>query len=136
MTKSDLITTREFVKDDEALIYATWLRGLYHSNTWYNLIEKNVFMENYHRVIEHILYNENTKITISCLKDSPSTILGYSVTTKDDLTIHFIFVKTAWRKIGIAKDLITNKLQNATHFTKVGLVLINKLGLRFNPFLI
>ena len=124
------------MKGDEAFIYATWLRGLYHSDTWYNYIKKDVFMHHYHRVIEHILNNPTTEITLACLKDDESVIVGYSVGTKDKKILHFTFVKKAWRNIGVAKMLISVLPQSVTHVTKVGLSLIQKLRIDFNPFAI
>src|SRR5580658_2449419 len=66
-------------EQDKAFIFASWLKGLYYGDTAFKEIPKAIFMENYHRVIEHIINRNETDITIMCLKDEPDTILGYTV---------------------------------------------------------
>jgi len=134
--KSDLIMIRSYRPNDEAFIYATWLRDLYSSDSWYSHIKKTVFMTHYHRVIELILKNNANFVKIACLKDDPDTILGYGVFNLEETIIHYIFIKKAWRKIGIGKMLITPRLKVTTHLTKTGQYFMKKLKIDFNPFLI
>lgn len=136
MIKSDLISVREVLPEDKNFIYATFLRGLYYGESWFSVIDKSVFMDNYHKVIEHILNNPNTLIKVACLKDTPSAILGYSVITKDNTVAHFCFVKKAWRGIGIATQLVPTTVTTITHLTKTGLSLLKKKDLTFNPFIV
>lgn len=120
---------------DIAFIFATWLRGLYYGNDWFEAIPKDIFMENYHRVVEALLEKPSVEIRISCLKEDPSTILGYAIIERDRNAIHWIFVKEAWRRFGIAKSLIPEdqKWVMATHLTKLGKRLKPR-EMIFNPF--
>lgn len=133
LDKSELITTRPGKMEDASFIFATWLRGLYHGDSWFKIIPKKIFMENYHRVVEKILSSPGVEVKVACLKDDPDVILGYSVYKEDRL--HWIFVKISWRNIGIAKSLAPQNVLTITHLTKVGLNIMRKYPkLIFNPF--
>lgn len=134
--QKDLITTRSYLPDDRAFILACWLRGIYYGNTFFSEIPKNIFMEHYHKVLERFLDNPSVTITVACLKDDPQVILGYSVSrvSKGQVVLDFVFVKKAWRQIGIAKSLTPSNLQAVTHLTKLGRAIKPK-GVDYNPFL-
>lgn len=114
---------------DLSLIVSTWLHGLYHSNTWFNEIEKDVFWENYRKVIEAILAYSD--VNVACLPDEPDVILGYVVYTGPIL--HWIFVKKAFRKLGIGKTLLPDNINTITHLTDVGRAL-KRPEWQYNPF--
>ncbi len=132
MNKDQLITIRDFTANDKNLIFATFLRGLYFGESWFSLIDKKIFMEHYHKVIEYILAKPSVSIKIACLKEDADTVLGYAIFESEKL--HWVFVKRPWRGIGIAKDLVPSNVTTVTHLTKVGLSIIYKKGLAFNPF--
>lgn len=142
LNKTDLIAIRKYSPEDRNFILATWLRGLYYGDTWFKEIPKSVFMEKYHDIIDSLLLRPGVEIKIACLKEDPEVILGYSVSRtiqNGEATVgvlDWIFVKTAWRKIGIAKMLLPSKLNACTHLTKTGLsVMRSKLpNVIFNPF--
>lgn len=134
--KNDLVTLRMGTKDDLNFILATWLRGLYYGDSWFSLIDKKVFMENYHKFLDKILSSPNTLVCVACLKEDPDTILGYSV-LGDKYNLHWVFVKKAWRNIGIAKSLVPPTTKYVTHLTKVGTAILkNSPNLSFNPFVV
>lgn len=135
MNKKDLYVIRDFVPGDKNLILATWVHGLYHGNerdSWISQVPEEVFNAHYRNVLERILALPQTKIRLATVKDEPDVILGYAVFTSD--TIHWIFVKKAWRKIGIARDLYPVGMKFTTHLTDVGRALRSKLKLTFDPF--
>lgn len=134
--KKDLITVRDYVPADRNFILASWLRGLYYGSTWFSEIPKGIFMANYHNVLERILSHTATVIKIACLRDEPETILGYSVYREGAgiCALDYVFVKSRWRRIGIARDLVPVNMQYCTHLTKLGKVL-KPQGCVYNPFL-
>ncbi len=79
-------------------------------------------MEYYHKVLERFLDNPKVNITVACLIDDPQVILGYSVTreSRGDVVMDWVFVKSAWRNIGIGKSLVPPNLKIVTHLTKTG----------------
>lgn len=130
MNKKDLIEIRSRDKDDYSFILATWLRGLYYGNDWFMRINKDVFMDNYKHVIAKVLEKPKINVNVACLKDEPSVILGYSVC--EPATIHWVYVKRAWRNIGIGHDLIPLDTKTATHLTER----TYRSELEFNPFIL
>lgn len=134
MNKTDLVEIRDFLPDDTNFIFATFLRGLYYGESWFTLINKNVFMERYHKVAEYLLKKPSITIKIACLKEDQNAILGYAI--YENNVLHWVFVKKAWRSIGIAKDLVPSTIKIVTHLTKSGVSILSKKNLEFNPFLI
>ncbi len=132
--KKNLIAIRDGVPEDHAFIMATWLRGLYYGDSWFSLINKDVFMTAYHLHLETLLKTPGITVKVACLKDDPEVILGYAVLTADRI-VHWVYCKGAWRKIGIAKSLVPDNVTSATHLTKIGLsILRKKPRISFNPF--
>lgn len=136
MVKQDLVLLRDYVPDDKNLIMASWIQGLYYGDTWFSEIPKAVFMAQYHRVLEHIVEHPDTSIKIACLKEDPDVILGYAIW--QGTTLHWVFVRNKWRKIGLAKDLVPTAPAAVTHLSNVGLSLMKRHFPKtvFNPFLI
>lgn len=128
---------RKAVNGDRNFILATWLRGLYYGDSFYREVNKDTFMKHYHGVVEAILAQPGTEIIVACLKEDPEVILGYAVGRKVEglKVLDYLFVKSAWRNIGIAKSLVPVELDACTHLTKVGRI-IKPASCAFNPFLI
>lgn len=139
LNKKDLITIRQYIQDvDQALILSSWLKGLYYGESWFSDIKKDSFMKVYHHILETALISKNITVDIACLKDDPEVILGYSVYSKSPKgsALHWVFVKDAWRKIGVAKDLIPSDTYAITHLTALGRSLWKEkfTDVYFDPF--
>lgn len=132
MKSSDLIAIRDAVDADKPFILATWLRGLRFGNDWFLTIDPKAYFKSYHDVIANIINKSHTTIKIACLKEDPNVILGYCVYNNN--AIHWVFVKKAWRSIGIAKNLVPENIKTVTHITDVGKSITIKKGYTFNPF--
>lgn len=143
LDRKDLISIRDHTSLDRNFILATWLRGLYYGDTWFSQIPKAIFMEQYHAILERFLTRPDVKIKIACLKEDPEVILGYSVSRNLKLgeanivVLDWVFVKSVWRKIGVGKLLMPNRINACTHLTKAGSAIAkNKLpDMIFNPFI-
>jgi hypothetical protein len=127
---SDTIQIRNAVREDLPLIYSTWLLGLYHGCDWFNRIDKKAFFDNYKKLIEKRVVDSDIKVAV--LSDDPDVILGY-VCYRNNV-LDWIFVKKAWRKMGIAKMIMPTNIDTVTHLTKVGRSLKPKNWV-FNPFI-
>lgn len=133
--RKDLVVTRNVKLEDKNFIMATFLRGIFYGDTWFGQIPKDIFMSNYHKIAEALVTAPTTTITVSCLREDPDIILGYAMYTQNRL--HWVFVKSAWRSIGIAKSLVPQGIDTVTHLTKVGSGVLRKHpGVIFNPFAI
>lgn len=113
---SSTIQIRDAKPEDLPLIYSTWLLGLYHGCDWFSRIKKESFFRNYKVVIERLI--PKCEVKVACLADDEDVILGYVCYRGENLD--WIFVKKAWRKMGIARMLLPKGITNCTHLTKVG----------------
>lgn len=135
MKRSDLIALRAYKFEDEGFVYSTFLKGLYYGDSWFRLIDKDIFMKNYHSIITSLLAAPNTVIIIAHLKEDIDTVVGYAILNTNLKVLHYIFIKPAWRTIGVAKMLVPETVDTVTHLTKMGLgILKTHPGLKFNPF--
>lgn len=116
-------------KEDESLIYSTWLLGLRHGNDWFLSIDKDLFFQRYKKIIEAILAVANVRI--ACLNDDPDVIIGYSVSRGKYLD--WVFVKRSWRRLGVSKILIPPDITTVTHLTRM-FKSIKKPEWTFDPF--
>lgn len=133
---SGMYDIRDMAPEDKNFILATFLRGLYYGDSWWSTIPKQIFMDNYKKVAEQLIDNTKTEVKVACLKDEPNVILGYSILSKDYLTIHWVFVKSPWRKRGIARSLLPQYPAEITHLTATGKSLMSSKfpTAIFNPF--
>ena len=125
------IIVRQVDETDLPFIFSTWLKGLYHGNELYGKTNQDLFYSKYHKVIEALL--KVSEVKIACLQDEPDVVLGYSVALGN--TLHWVFVKKAWRKLGISKSLVNPTITTVSHLTKVGESIAKKKDWTFNPFL-
>lgn len=128
-----LYKIRDGKDEDKNFILATFLRGLYYGDSWFSLIPKDIFMTNYKQIAEAVV--DNSIVVVACLPEDADVILGYSLLSKDLQAINFVYVKSAWRKKGIARSLVPMYPTSASHLTDLGKILIKKFeNCIFNPF--
>lgn len=135
MQRADLVMTRLAAPEDVNFIFATMLRGLYYGDSWFSKIPKDIFMAHYHKVIEALLTHPSTVVSVACLKDDPEVVLGYAIANKTGEIAHFVYVKSAWRNIGLAKSLVVSPPKSVSHLTTIGASILKKHPeVIFNPF--
>lgn len=121
--------------EDRNFVLATFLRGLYYGDSWFSMIPKGSFMNNYKKVAEALIASPNVIIKVACLREDPDVILGYSIMSANHTVLHFIFVKSMWRQKGIGRSLLPDRLFAVTHLTRLGKDLLPKLkDTVFDPF--
>ncbi len=134
-THAGIYEIRDFKEDDRKFIKATFLKGLYFGDSWYSLIPNAIFVDNYTKVADALLSSPNTIVKVACLKDDADVILGYSILGHQFSTVHWVFVKSAWRKGGIGRALVPLRPDTVTHLTALGKSLMSKIETAsFNPF--
>src|SRR5262249_10235426 len=80
---SGLYNIRDGTDKDYNFILATFLRGLYYGDSWFSLIPKDIFMDNYKIIAQTLIKLPSTVVKIACLPDDPDVILGYSILSSD-----------------------------------------------------
>ena len=129
------IKIRDAHPEDINFIYATWLRSYRTGSSIGRQSRNTIYYREYNKVIDQIL-NSST-IKIACLDEDELIILGYAVFDREN--IHYIFVKEAFRRLGIAKRLVESSLilpETCTHSTYLAEAVIEKFKLTYNPFLL
>lgn len=132
---AELLLVRSASQDDLPFFYSTWLKGLRWGNPMFELIEQEKYFKNYTKVIDMLLERPNTEVRVAVLKDDPEIILGYSIFEEGRL--HWVHVKKAWRRMGIAKMLVPETCTEFSHVTETGKRIIDRSDrkMTFNPFL-
>lgn len=132
-----LYEVRDAKPEDKNFILASFLRALYHGDSWFSFIPRGIFMSNYSKIAEIIITNPKNIVKIACLREDPDTILGYSILSGDYQGIHFCYVRKAWRDKGIGRSLVPQYPSYVTHLTNVGRELMSKFPKTtiFNPFI-
>ncbi len=137
MTKFDgMYNIRASEAGDRNFIIKSFLLGMYHGDSWFSEVPKDIFMANYKNIIAAIVDSPKNFVVVACLPDDPTVILGYAILNADGTVIHWVYVKQSWRKRGIMTRLLPQNAHTVTHLTEVGLNLKKKYkpNLVFNPF--
>ena len=95
---------REVKDGDVNLIYSTWLRSFLYNSPITESIRSDIYFPNHQKVLDRILVSPETKIKVLVLKEDDRVIVGYIV--YQDPQVHFIYVKPAFRKEGVASELL------------------------------
>lgn len=86
-------------------------------------------------LIDRLLAAAPTTVAFNPIE--PDEICGWMC--GDRSTIHFVYVKQAYRRMGIARALVSPVLAAGpafTHATRIGTSLASRAGLSFNPYLL
>lgn len=133
--------------DDIPFIYSTWLKS-YRNDSGIGLsVRKSVFFENYRLILDKILQENTTKVLVACKPDEPNVIFGYLVADPSENVLHYVFVKEAFWRLGIAKSLFKQLFPSSgsvfiTHLTRTASSLeilsgYEEIGkFTYNPFLL
>lgn len=118
----DRVVLRQASSDDLPFIYSTWLKNLYHGSSAFRDIPRDIFFNKYKNRVRALLEGPASGATICCLKDSPEVIIGYSVHEGmgQGAALHWIYVKKAWRKMGVGRQLCPPDITHVTHLTNLG----------------
>lgn len=94
--------------EDKEFVYSTWLRNYKHSSYFAKRVKPAVFFRGHQAIIDHLSRKPTFRVLVACNKEDPTQILGYLACERFDAgnpTVHFVYVKGAFRKMGIARQL-------------------------------
>lgn len=136
------IVIRDIDPDDVPFVYSSWLQSYRHGSKQAQKIRKSVYFAFQHKLIERILLR-GAAVKVATPEDDTTTILGYVVAEHPEglAVLHYLYVKEAFRSLGIAKKLLASARPEATpavftHSTVAGDVFARRIpGLSFNPYL-
>lgn len=110
MIPKEAIEVREYVpasETEKGFVYSTWLKNYKFSSYFAKRIKHAVFYKGHHQIVTHILEKPEVKTFVANPKNDPDTILGFlTCETGEKPVVHFVFVKDAFRKMGVATALM------------------------------
>ena len=101
MTPQDFII-REPKASDFNFIHSTFLKSVHKESKLGKSVTASVFFPEFSKVIDYILNNQT--VIVACSSENDDIILGYLI--HDDETVYFAFVKLAFRRLHIGRDLL------------------------------
>ncbi len=90
---------------DVHFILNTWLKS-YNTSDFARGIPASIYFNHHKNLILSILLHKHTGVSIVCSKDDTSHIVGYSVYNTAAPIVHYIYMKQAWRRLGIGSKLL------------------------------
>lgn len=105
---TELATSEDFVvrpaeTDDLGYVRKTWLQEHAQGSGWIDAVGGGtVYFRQHQRARDAAL--ERGAVSIACRPDVRSGICGFAVT--EEATVHFLYVKTRWRRLGVARLLL------------------------------
>lgn len=111
------VTIRDGGERDQAFVFSSWLQS-YRSSAFARPIATHTYFDRHHAVLERILARPTTRVVVATPEDAPAVILGWAVTegllrgsardgaTAPTPTLHYVYVKEQFRKLGIARQLV------------------------------
>ena len=127
-------------KSDTSFIFSSWLKS-YRNSAFARNISNTIYFSEHHDIIENLLACSD--VVVACNKNDQSQIYGYIVASKinDKLTVHYIYVKHPFRRMGIGRYLLTSIRQDFTddalytHDTHISSRLSAKYKFSYHPYL-
>jgi GNAT superfamily N-acetyltransferase len=129
MTTNNPITVREATPEDMPFIFSSWY-------TAHRPHAKHVAIPEYNEGQNRLMRGiaSRASIVVAASADYPDEILGYCVSEGDAL--HFLYVKSVYRGMGIARGLVSGKFKWYTFWMgEKGRSFAEKFGLTYNPYL-
>lgn len=115
-------------------LFGKWKRSLRHGNEYFRLMDNKAFNLAYDFIIAGTLLRADAVVRLAVLSDSMDVALGWSLIQNDIL--HYVFVQSEYRGMGLARKLVPVPINKITHLTKTGMSLWSAKAPRaeFNPF--
>ncbi len=108
-----MFNVRNANPDDFPLIFATWLRSYRHGGQFTRRIPERVYFARHHRVIERLL--DSCSVRVAASAEDTDVILGWAVLEPG--CVHFVYVKPAFRRMGLASALLADVNWPATSYS-------------------
>ena len=141
MKHNDLIV-RDMTPDDTAFFFKSVLQHYKHSSPHTRGIPDHVFYDCHHYLISRLQRRPSNVVKFAALREDPTLVFGFIWADHSPETVHYIYVKKAFRRLGIARFLLEATFEGGddlyfTHFTKdAGFILERFNGFIFNPYLL
>lgn len=120
------IAARIATSEDLPFVYSSWFKS---HRPYAKHVSASILTEEIRRLVQR------SKIIVAVSADYPDEILGYSVSDGGDV-LHFAYVKSVYRRMGIGRGLVQNKFKWYTHWMgEQGRTFADVMNLTYNPYL-
>lgn len=118
-------------ESDHSFIYATWLKGIYWGDPYFQQIPQSIYWKTQSKCIQKILEDPDYKVIMAVLDNAPNEIKGYAVVRGEHVL--WVYVKKDYRGEGIARLLLPGPISTYSGSTVSGHAIAKKKKLIFNP---
>ena len=139
--KDDLLI-RDMQLSDRNFILKSILSHYKHGSPHTKLIPEHIFFDAHHYIISKAMRQDGFFCRMAALKDDPDVVFGFILGNFDPETIHYMYVKKAFRRMGMARHLVESAFDpNSdiyfTHLTfDAGFITRTHQNFVFNPYLL
>lgn len=129
-------TIRPAIPSDLNFIFSTWSKSYRYNSKLGRLCRNSIFFPAFQKVMDHLLGISPVNVASS---DDGLTIYGYIVYQPPNI-LHYVYVKDAFAKLGIAWALLGASFQDVSQYTVTHLsddgesILEAHPEFDFNPF--
>ncbi len=136
------ISIRLAVVDDLAFFYSAALQSYFYSSRATHGLLPETFYKEHKRLLAKILQAPKAMMAIACLDDDPRVIVGFILAEPLADILHYVYVKQAFRRFGVAKRLLAHlelslDVCTVTHWTSdMASIGAKRPGMIYNPYLL
>jgi hypothetical protein len=124
------VSIRSATEDDHGFILNSWLKSYYDTADLSPRISREVFFKNEGKIIKELLRTELIKVI--CNPHDETHIYGYACYNDTPVTLHYIYVKQPFRKMGLAKNLLRDYLESEDVIVSYSTSRIKRFGKHYN----
>jgi GNAT superfamily N-acetyltransferase len=139
------IAIRDAVADDMPFFFNSFLNHYKHSSPHTRLIPDSNYYLELHNIVDRVLERKGNILKLCVLAEDPSIVFGYLWANDCPDTIFYLYVKKAFRGLGIAKTLLQSVFPDFSEHKKfwypfftydAGKITLKYSKLIFNPYLL
>jgi len=100
------VVIRKATEADLPLIYSSWIRSYRTGKARKGLPGRGGvrYAESQHQIVTRLL--SRSDVRVACYAKNPQLILGWVCLEPETSTVHYVYVKSAYRGLGVVRDLL------------------------------
>lgn len=136
------IIIRDGTPDDESFFYNSLLHHYKHSSPHTKIIPDHWYYQGQQALIARVLERTGNILKFAALREDPAVVFGFLWGSSKPATVHYCYVKKAFRELGIAANLFRSVFDDQeqvfyTHFTyDGGKITHTRPRLIYHPYLL
>lgn len=99
------VTIRRAQSSDLPFVFSSWLNS-YESSGWARGVRRRTYFTRHHAVVSELLSRPSCVVLVAALEEDPDVILAWAALEPVSSTVHYVYVKESWRRLGLARRLL------------------------------